>query len=161
MRPVSSDTITATASFSSVSPIAARCRVPRFLRELRIDRQRQKAGGRRDAIVLHDDGAVVQRRFRLKDAHEQIVGEHRVERKPRLDVVAQADLPLDDDDRARPRGRQLRRRDRDLFDRLLGAFLRQEISEERRAAEVRERAADVGLKQHDGGKHDDRAAGCG
>ena len=30
MRPVSSDTITATASFSSVSPIAARCRVPRF-----------------------------------------------------------------------------------------------------------------------------------
>ena len=29
IRPVSSDTTTATASFSSVRPIAARCRVPR------------------------------------------------------------------------------------------------------------------------------------
>ncbi len=88
----------------------ARAEVPR---ELRVDRQRQKARRRGHAIVLHDDRAVVQRRLRLKDAHEQIVGEHGVERKPRLDVVPQADLPLDDDDRAdalRPRAASPRRR---------------------------------------------------
>ncbi len=59
-------------------------------REQRVDGQRKEARGRGDAIVLHDDGAIVQRRFRLKDAHEQIVGKHRVERKPCFDVIAQA-----------------------------------------------------------------------
>ena len=95
----------------------------------------------------------MQRRFRLEDADEQIVGKHRVERKTRLDVVAQADLALDHDDRARARGRELRRRDGDLLDGLVGAFLRQEISKEGRAPEMCERAANVSLEQHDGSKH--------
>ena len=41
---------------------------PELLAQLRVHRQRQEAGGRRDAIVLHDDRAVVQRRRRLEDA---------------------------------------------------------------------------------------------
>ena len=45
--------------------------------------------------------AVVQRRARSEDRDEQIVGQRRVERNAALDVVAQADLALDRDDRAR------------------------------------------------------------
>ena len=39
--------------------------------------------------------------------------------------------------------------DDQLLDRLLGRLGLREVAEERRAAEVRQRAADVGLKQHD------------
>ena len=39
-----------------------------------------------------------------------------------------------------------------LLDRLVGRLLAIEVPEERRLAEVRERATDVGLEQHDGGK---------
>ena len=46
--PVSSDTTIATASFSSVRPIAARWRDPSSRLEPRIHRQRQEAGRRRD-----------------------------------------------------------------------------------------------------------------
>jgi hypothetical protein len=52
-----------TASDSSVSPIAAPMARAEIAIELRIDRQRQEAGGRRDAILRDDDGAVVQRRL--------------------------------------------------------------------------------------------------
>ena len=120
----------------------------------RIDRQRQETRRRRDAIALDDDGAVVQRRSRLEDARQQVVGDHRVERNAAFDVVAQADLPLEDDDRARAARGQVRGRDDELLDRfvrVLGAF---EVAEERRAAEVRERAPDVGLEQHDDREHD-------
>ena len=40
-----------------------------LLAELRVHGQRQETGGRRHAIVLHDHGAVVQRRVGLEDAH--------------------------------------------------------------------------------------------
>ena len=66
--PFSSDTTTATESFSSVRPIAARCRDPELTAQARIHGQRQEAGGRSDPIVVHDDRAVVQVRFRVEDA---------------------------------------------------------------------------------------------
>ena len=110
----------ATASFSSVRPIAARCRDAELLAQPRVDRQRQEAGRRGDPIVLDDHRAVVQRRRRLEDADEQVVGQHGVERNAALDVVAQADLPLDDDDRADPLRRQHAGRDHELLDRLVG-----------------------------------------
>ena len=109
MLPVSSDTTIATASFSSVRPSAARCRVPSSRLTRGIHRQRQKAGGGRDAVALDDGRAVVQRRSGLKDARQQVVGDHRVERNAPFDVVAQADLPLDHDDRADPARRQVGR----------------------------------------------------
>ena len=93
--PVSSDTTMATESFSSVRPIAARWRDPESLAQLRVHGQRQEAGGRSHAILLHDDGAVVERRSRQENALQQVVGQDRVEADAAFDVVAQADLPLD------------------------------------------------------------------
>src|SRR5262245_19591795 len=65
-----------------------------------IDRQRQKACGRRNAIAPDDDRPVVQRRGLLKNAGQQVVGDHRVEWDAALDVVAKTDLPFEHDDRA-------------------------------------------------------------
>ena len=118
MLPVSSDTTIATESFSSVSPIAARCRDPSSLPRLRVDRERQKARRRRHAILLHDHRAVVQRRRRQEDALQQIVGEHGVEADAALDVVAKADLPLDGDDGADALRREHGRGDDELLDRV-------------------------------------------
>ena len=120
----------------------------------RIDGQRQKTRRGGDAVFLNDHRAVMERRRGQKNALQQIVAEHRVETDAAFDVVAQADLPLDRDDRADPLLRQQRRGDGELFDRLLDLRAPGEIAEERRAAEVRERAADVRLKQHDHGEHD-------
>ena len=44
-----------------------------------------------------------------------------------------------------------------LLDRLLGRFRLRQVAEERRAAQVRQRAPDVGLKQHD--EREDDVAG--
>ena len=99
-RPVSSDTTMARIVLFGQAEGRA---MPRseLLAQLWIDRQRQKARGRRDAIVLNDHGAVVERRVQLEDAHQQVVRHHGIERDAALDVIAQADLPLDgDDDRA-------------------------------------------------------------
>ena len=122
--------------------------------EPRVDGQWQKTGGRRDATLLKNDGAVVQRRARPKNRDEQIVGQRSVERNAALDVVPQPDLALERDDRSRSLLRQHRRRHDDLFDRLVGGFLTVEIPEERRPAEMRERAANVGLKDDNRGKRD-------
>ncbi len=113
MLPVSSDTTTAIESFSSVSPMAARCRDPSSLPELRIDRQRQEAGGCRDAVLLDDHRPVVQRRRGLEDCQHQVIRHLRVERNAALDIVPQPDLPLDGDDGADAlRGQHARRRPR-------------------------------------------------
>ena len=115
----------------------------------RVDRQRQEAGRRRDAVALDDHGAVVQRRAGLEDAGQQVVGHGRIERNATLDVVAQANLPLDDDDRADAARGQRGGRHHQLLDRLIVARRALEVPEERRAAEVRQRAPDVRLEQHD------------
>ena len=55
----------------------------------------------------------------LEDAQQQIVRQDRVERDAALDVVAQADLPLDRDDRADALRGQHARGDDQLLDRFL------------------------------------------
>ena len=126
----------------------------KVLAQPRIHRERQKAGRRRHAILLDDHGAVVQRRAVLKDRHQQVVADLRVQGDAAFGVVAQANLPLDGDDGAGALARQHLRRHGDFLDRLVHRLAFGEIPEEWRAAQVRQRAADVGLKQHDGRKDD-------
>ena len=155
MLPVSSDTTIATASFSSVRPIAARWREPSSLLSfgLTVSGRKQAAAATRSSCTITAPSCSGDAGWKMLT--QQIVGEHRVERNAALDVVAQADLPLDRDDRAdraaptacsrrRRAPRSIPRRDSGL----------REVAEERRAAEMRQRAADVGLEQHDDGEHD-------
>ncbi len=154
IHPVSSETTTATASFSSVRPIAARCRVPEVLAEPGIHRERQEARGGSDAILLDDHCPVVQRRAVLKDRDQQVVADLGVQRDTAFRVVAQADLALDGDDRAGALARQHLRGDGDFLDGLVHRLALGQVAEKRRAAQVRQRAADIGLKQHDRRKDD-------
>ena len=156
MFPVSSETTRATASHSSVNPIAARCRVPssRLTRGLTVSGRKHAAAAIRDSWMMIAPSCSGD--FFLKDRDDQVVGERRVERDAAFDVVPQADLALDDDDGADPLRRQRRRRDDELLDRFVGRLLAIEIPEKRRLAEVRERAADVGLEDDDRRKGDER-----
>ena len=149
MLPVSSDTTIATASFSSVRPMAARCRVPRSLltNGLTVSGRKQAAAATRSSWTMTAPSCSGEPG--LEDGDEQVVGQRRVERNARLDVVPQPDFALDHDDGADPLRRQHRRGHRQLLDHLVGAVGPREGPEERRAAEVRERAADVGLEQDD------------
>ena len=89
--PVSSDTTIATASVSSVTPIAARCRVPRSLLKPRFDRQRQEARRSRNSVVLNDHGAIVQRNVVIENRDQQIVGKRRIHCDAAFDVASQSD----------------------------------------------------------------------
>ena len=64
--------------------------------------QREKARRRGNADPPHDDRAVVQRRRRLEDRRQQVVTDRGVDRNAALDVVAEADSALEDDDGADP-----------------------------------------------------------
>ena len=123
----------------------------------RVDRQRQKTGRGGHAIALHDHRPVVQRRRLLKDADQQVVGHVRVERNAALDVVAQADRSLDDDERAGLLRGHGRGRDDDLLERVVvgdRTIEASEHAEDRRPAEMHERPPDIALHQHDGREHD-------
>ena len=85
-----------------------------LLRELGVGGQREKAGGGRDALRLDDDGAVVQRSVRGEDADQQVEREPGVEGDAVLDVVAQALLALEDDQRPGPALGQGRRSEHDV-----------------------------------------------
>ncbi len=127
---------------------------PEVLGQLRVHGQRQKARRRGDAIVPHDHGTVVERRHRLEDAQEQIVRQRPIDRNAAFDVVPQPDLPLDGDDRADALRRQHARRDHQLFYGFFGRLRLRKVSEERRAAKMREGAPDVRLKEDNHGKYD-------
>ena len=98
--PVSSETTIASASVSSVMPIAARWRVPNLPLHHRIRGQRKKAGRRRDAVALNDHRAVVQRAAALEDGAQQIARHHGIQRDAAFDERAQTDVALDHDQRA-------------------------------------------------------------
>src|SRR6185312_14342735 len=106
-----------------------------------------------DTVSLDNYRTVVQRRVGLEDTRQQIVGHSRVERNPALDVVAQPDLSLDHDDRADAARGQSRRRHHELLDGLIVAGGALEILEDVPAAEMRQSAADVSLKEDDDRKH--------
>ena len=91
---VNSEPITNTDVQSRVERIvreneAEAAKIPRaeLARNARIFRQRQKNGRRREPLALDDDRAVVQRRRRIKDRHQQIVADLRVERNARVDEI--------------------------------------------------------------------------
>ena len=95
MLPVSSDTTIATASFSSVRPMAARCREPSSLLSfgLTVSGRKQAAAATRSSCTITAPSCSGDDGWKMLD--QQIVGQHRVERNAALDVVAQPDLPLD------------------------------------------------------------------
>ena len=83
-------------------------------REHRIHRERKKTGGGRNAVPLHNHRAVVQRRARPENRRQQIVGKPRIHSHAAFDVRAQADLPLNHDQRARLILRKKIRRQHDV-----------------------------------------------
>src|SRR6185295_5327455 len=120
--------------------------------DLRVDRQRQKARRRGNPVFLDDNGAVVQGGSGGKNRHQQIVGQHRIERNAALDVIPQPNLALDRDDGPDLLRRQHRGGDDDLLDGLVGRLLAVEVTKKRRLTEVRQRATYVRLKNDDGRK---------
>src|SRR5262249_60447202 len=102
-----------------------------ILAETRVDGERQEARRGGNSIGLDDHRAVMKRRSGLEHAGEQVVGDRRIERDSALDVVAKADLPLDDDDRADAARGERAGGDDELLDRLVGALRALEVPEER------------------------------
>ena len=72
---VSSETTSTSASVSSESPSAARCRVPSDAVADRILGERQDAPRADDLVAPHEHGAVVQRRVGAEDRGEQVGGD--------------------------------------------------------------------------------------
>src|SRR6476646_947105 len=66
--------------------------------EKRIHRQRKKACGGCDAILLHNNCSVMKRSAGAKDGREEIIGEPSVERYTTFDVGTESDFTLDDDE---------------------------------------------------------------
>src|SRR5688572_31105025 len=97
--------------------------------DARIDEERQKTCRSGNTVALDDGSAVVERRSRQKDAREQIVGDQRVEGNAPFDVVTQADLALDHDNRAGPPRRQVGRGDHQLLDRFIRTLDALEVTE--------------------------------
>ena len=64
--------------------------------EQRVLRQRKEAGCRRYQIVADDDGAIVQRRARIEDCDEKIVGQSGIEPDTALDNILETDIALED-----------------------------------------------------------------
>jgi hypothetical protein len=115
--------------------------------------QRKEARSGADPSLLHDDGAIVQRRAGREDAEDQIVCEQRVNRDPRLDVVAQSLLSLHDDQTPDLARRQGRGRQDQLVDERLALRAAQE-PRERIASEARQRPADRVLEDDDDRERD-------
>ncbi len=117
--------------------------------EARIHREGQEARRRRDPVALHHHRTVVKRRLGIEDAHQQVVGEHRVEADPRLDVGSQAHLALEDHDGAYLLGGEGRCGENDLVHGLL-SLRRIPDAEERDSTKVREHLTNLGLEDDDG-----------
>ena len=143
--PSSSETTITTASVSSVRPIAARWRVPSVFETFGLVGERQEAARRRDAAVLDDERAVVDRRVGQEDAGDQLARHLRVEPGADVDVLVQPDLVLQHDQRADAAAGEVRHRLHQLLDRLA---LRHPVARrvERPGAHLRQHAADVVLE---------------
>ena len=97
---VSSDTTIAIASVSSVTPIAARWRVPRLRSSAGFVVSGRKARRRRDPIALNNHCAVMQRAAGVKDAAQKVARNHRVQGDAAFNKRAQTDFALHHDQRA-------------------------------------------------------------
>src|SRR5205814_6991262 len=93
------------------------------------------------------------RRAREKNAFDQLGGDARVERRAHLDIVVEADLPLQYDERSNPLARHRDRRLGDLLQRL-AALEAIRAAEERRRADLGQGAPDIALKDDDDDDND-------
>src|SRR5215469_13512367 len=75
---------------------------PELRGKLRVGGEREEACRRSDAVLLDDDGAVVQRSVLEKDGGEQIVRQIAVDSDAAVNVVAEVVLALDDNECASP-----------------------------------------------------------
>src|SRR5438309_4260031 len=66
-----------------------------------IHRERQEARRRRNAVALHDHGAIVQRSAGTKNGRQQVIRQPRVQGDTAFDVGTQANFALDHNQRAR------------------------------------------------------------
>ena len=107
MRRVSSETTRQSASVSSESPTAARCRVPRLRSKFGIRAQGQDAARRHDLVAPDDDRPVVQRGGRREDRLDQLGRERRFEDRAGLGDGAQPGVPLQHEDRPQPAAAQV------------------------------------------------------
>ena len=108
----------------------------------------EEGAGGDDAVAAHDDRAVVQRAARGEDGDEQLAADHRVDRPRRLRVHAQALRPLHGDERADVVRRQELAGADDRVRRHVGRRGGEE-RHQRVGGHARQRAADLGLEQHD------------
>ena len=98
--PFSSDTMTTTASETSLVPTPARWRVPRSLGQVRIVAQRHHAARGRDAAAADDDRAVMQGGIFEKQVAQQLLGQLRVDDGAGLKVFVERRLALEHEQHA-------------------------------------------------------------
>ena len=96
MDPVSSETMTTTASAFSLMPIPARWRIPSS-RERFTFLLRQHASGAKHPPVPDDDGAVMHGSLYKEDVFQQFAGDRRVQHRAAADHVVQQVFPLEHD----------------------------------------------------------------
>ena len=119
--------------------------------EQRIHGKRKKTGGGGDAIIFHDDGAVVQRGAGTENCGQQIVGEAGVEGHAAFDVGAQSDFAFDHDECA---GLVLGEKIRGQDDVVVGIAVGGRAAQKAQAAaQVGEHVPDLRLEDHDQRKH--------
>src|SRR5215467_12047154 len=117
----------------------------------RIHRERKKTCRGRDAILLHNDGAVVKRGTWAEDRGQQTVGKPGVEWISAFDVRAQADFALNDDQST---GLVLRKEIRCKHDVVVGiAFNGRRSQKCEAASQIGENVANLRLKNNDERKH--------
>ena len=97
MLPVSSETMTETASVSSVMPIPARWRVPSWVESSGFMESGRKQAAAATRSFCTMTAPSCSGRAGTEESGQQVVGEMGVESDAALDVGAQSDLALDDD----------------------------------------------------------------
>ncbi len=95
----------------------------------------------------------MQRRVRVENRDEQVIGQHGIHLHAEVDDVLQSDFAFDDDERADLARSESRRREDDLVEvGVLGqGALTQTDRISKRLADVHERGADFGLEEDDDG----------
>ena len=119
MDPVSSETMTTTASEFSLMPIPARWRIPRSRDKFTFLAQGQHAACAQHPAAADDDGAVMHGSLDKEDILKELAGSGGVQYRAAADHVVQQDFPLKDNQRTGAGLRHLRAGQDGLTDGLL------------------------------------------